>query len=99
MATTTIRVSVETRDLLNDLARTTGTSMQQVLEAALDQYRRRQFLEALNAAYRAAQADPATQAEEAERAAWDATLLDGLDTLEVRQTNPIRTSRHGCNAP
>jgi predicted transcriptional regulator len=83
MATTTIRVSTETRDLLNRLARTSGTSMQQVLEAALEQYRRRQFLEALNAAYAAMQADPQAQAEEAEeRAVWDTTLADGLDDLE-----------------
>jgi predicted transcriptional regulator len=83
MATTTIRVSTETRDLLNRLARTTGSSMQQVLETALEQYRRRQFLEALNAAYAAMQADPQAQAEEAaELALWDMTLLDGLDDLE-----------------
>lgn len=84
MSTTTIRVSAETRNLLHNLARQAGTSMQQVLEDALAQYRRRQFLEALNAAYHAAQADPAAQAaEKAERAAWDATLLDGLDELET----------------
>jgi predicted transcriptional regulator len=83
MATTTIRVSTDTRDLLNRLARTTGTSMQHVLEAALEQYRRRQFLEALNAAYAAMQADPQAQAEEAEeRAWWDTTLLDGVDEGE-----------------
>lgn len=83
MATTTIRVPVETRDLLNRLARTSGTSMQQVLETALEQYRRRQFLEALNTAYAALQADPQAQAEEAaELALWDTTLLDGLDDQE-----------------
>lgn len=83
MSTTTIRVSTETRTLLQDLARQSGTSMQQVLEDALAQYRRRQFLEALNAAYLAAQADPAGQAAEAaEFAAWDVTLLDGLDEME-----------------
>lgn len=83
MPTTTIRVSIETRDLLNDLARRTGTSMQQVLEDALKEFRRRQFLEALNAAYLAAQTDPAVQhEEEAERAEWDMTLLDGLDVME-----------------
>lgn len=80
MATTTIRVSTETRDLLNRLARTSGTSMQQVLEAALEQYRRRQFLEALNSAYAASRTDPELQAADVEeRALWDATLLDGLD--------------------
>lgn len=80
MATTTIRVSKETRDLLNQLARATGTSVQRVLETALEQYRRRQFLETLNAAYAASQADPQARAEaSAEAALWDMTLLDGLD--------------------
>lgn len=83
MATTTIRVSAETRDLLHRLARTSGTSMQQVLETALEQYRRRQFLEALNTAYAALRADPQAQAEEtAESALWDTTLIDGLDDQE-----------------
>jgi predicted transcriptional regulator len=86
MATTTIRVSTETRNLLNHLARSSGSSMQQVLEVALEQYRRRQFLEALNAAYAARQADPQARTEEAEEAeelaVWDTTLADGLDDLE-----------------
>lgn len=83
MATTTIRVSTETRELLNRLAQNSGTSMQHVLDTALEQYRRRQFLEALNTAYAALQADPQAQAEEAEElAAWDGTLLDGLEDLE-----------------
>ncbi len=84
MTTTTIRVSSETRTLLHDLACQAGTSMQQVLEEALAQYRRRQFLEALNAAYAAAPSDPAAHAAaESERAAWDTTLLDGLDERET----------------
>ena len=83
MATTTIRVSTETRDLLHQLAQTSGASMQQVLETALHQYRRRQFLEALNTAYAAMRDEPRVQAEEAEElAAWDNTLLDGLEELE-----------------
>lgn len=86
MTTTTIRVSTETRDLLHDLAHTAGTSMQQVLDAALQQYRREQFFAALNRAYAAAQGTPVpavapdAQATEAD---WDATLNDGLDPTEV----------------
>ena len=66
MATTTIRVSAETRDLLSRLARTSGTSMQQVLDMALEQYRRRQFLETLNAAYAAARSGDGEVGEEGE---------------------------------
>jgi predicted transcriptional regulator len=82
MTTTTIRVSTETRNLLNRLARSTGTSMQQVLEEALEQYRRQQFLEALNAAYATMQADPQLHTEATEELAlWDTTLLDGIENL------------------
>ncbi len=63
MPTTTIRVSTEMRDLLNQLARIMETSTQQVLETALEQYRRRQFSEALNTAYAALQANAQAQAE------------------------------------
>lgn len=83
MATTTIRVSLATRDLLNQLARATGASAQQVLEAALHEYRRRQFLESLNNAYALAHAESVDRAaEDAEQRMWDTTLLDGLPEQE-----------------
>jgi len=50
MASTTIRVSIRTRDLLQELAQTSGRSMQAVVEQALEQYRRQQLLEATHAA-------------------------------------------------
>lgn len=54
--------------------------MQEVLEEALELYRRKQLLEATNAAYAALRAEPDTWDElEAERKAWDATLADGLE--------------------
>jgi hypothetical protein len=53
--------------------------MQQVLEQALEQYRRQQILHAANAAYGALLADPSARIElEKERAAWNVTLADGL---------------------
>jgi predicted transcriptional regulator len=82
MTTTTIRVSLRTRDELQDLARRAGMSMQQVLDQALEQYRRRQTLELTNAAYAALQANPAAWADlREERAQWDATLSDGLEEV------------------
>lgn len=78
--TTTIRVSTHTRDLLHQLAQQSGTSMQSVLELALEQYRRQQLLEATNAAYAALQADTEARAGlERERNEWDQTLADGLE--------------------
>jgi len=81
-ATTTIRVSTSTRDLLQELATQSGNSMQFVLERALEQYRRQQLLEDVNAAYAVLHADTAAWAElERERAEWDQTLADGLEGI------------------
>jgi predicted transcriptional regulator len=80
MTTTTIRVSLRTRDLLQELAQTSGSSMQAVLEQALEQYRRQQLLEETNAAYAALRAAPEAWAGlEQERLAWEQTLADGLE--------------------
>lgn len=82
MTTTTIRVSRRTRDALREMTETSGHSMQEVLEKALELYRRQQLLEATNAAYAALRADPDKWNDlEAEREAWDATLADGLEGL------------------
>ena len=78
--TTTIRVSTHTRDLLHQLAQRSGTSMQSILEQALEQYRRQQLIEATNAAYAALHTDAEAWADlERERNEWDQTLADGLE--------------------
>jgi predicted transcriptional regulator len=92
MATTTIRVSLRTRDVLRELAQTSGRSMRAVVEQALEQYRReqagveqaleperrRQLLEATHAAYAALRAAPeAWAALEQERLAWEQTRAPG----------------------
>jgi predicted transcriptional regulator len=80
MTTTTIRVSLRVRDLLQELAQASGSSMQGVLEQALEQYRRQQLLEATNAAYAALRAHPEAGASlERERQAWDQTRADGVE--------------------
>jgi predicted transcriptional regulator len=88
MATTTIRVSLRARDVLRELAQTSGRSMQAVVEQALEQYRRPRavveqaleqerrllLLEATNAAYATLRAAPeAWAALEQERLAWEQT--------------------------
>ena len=81
--TTTIRVSRRTRDRLQHLAEQYGSSMQAVLEEAVELYQGQRLLEATNAAYAALRADPAAWRElQDERAEWDATLNDGLEGLE-----------------
>jgi predicted transcriptional regulator len=82
VASTTVRVSEHTHELLHQLAAATGEPLQKVLERAVESYRREQFYAELDAAYARLQADPVAWEEElAERAEWDATLADGLDDL------------------
>lgn len=80
MATTTIRVSERTHELLRALATTTGEPMARLVERAVERLRADEFFAAVDAAYGALRADPGAWAEETgERAAWEATLGDGLE--------------------
>ena len=82
VASTTVRVSEHTHELLHKLAAATGEPLQKVLERAVENYRREQFYAEFNTAYERLRADPVAWEEElAERAEWDATLADGLDDL------------------
>jgi len=79
-ATTTIRISRETQEILRSLAAREGTAMQEVLEKAIEAYRRKRLLEMGNRAYAALKDDPkAWEQELAERKLWENTLADGLD--------------------
>lgn len=79
MAHTTLRIATTTRAVLRELARVERLPMTAVVERAVEDYRRRRFLLAVNAGYAARQADATSRgADEAEMAAWDDTLLDGL---------------------
>jgi hypothetical protein len=83
MSTPPIQLSETSHKMLQELAEQTGQSMSDVLDKALDAYRRKLFFEQLNAGYAALQADPQAWAEEMEeRKLWDATLMDGLDPDE-----------------
>ena len=80
MATTTIRVSTETRNTLRELAKKIGLPMQEVVEQAIDHYRRQHLLNTANAAYAKLRADEeAWQAYTDESAEWESTLNDGLE--------------------
>ncbi len=90
MSTPIIHLSETSQQILHELAERTGQSMSEVLDKALDAYRRKLFFEQLNAGYAALRADPEAWAEElAERKVWNATLMDGLDPDE-RWTNDGR---------
>jgi len=80
MASTQVRISDNTREVLRSLASQAGESMQEIVEKAVESYRRKSFLEGLSNDFRALQDDPqAWQDEKEERALWDNTLQDGLE--------------------
>jgi predicted transcriptional regulator len=80
MATTTIRVSEGTHKALRALAASTGETMTQLVERAVELLRTERFFAQLDDAYGRLQADPdGWEAEIAERRAWEATLGDGLE--------------------
>lgn len=73
------RISELTREILRELAESSGDSMQVVLDKAVEIYRRQRFLEESNRAFEALRANPEMwKSEQAEREAWDITLADGL---------------------
>jgi len=79
MASTTVRIRRETKQMLERIANQTGQKTQEVLDNALEAYRRRIFLEQANQAYALLKQDTDRWAEElAERKAWDITLSDDL---------------------
>ena len=77
MASTTIRIREDTRELLRALAAETGEQLQDVVARAVESYRRQRLLAETNTAYAALKADPAAWSDElAERELWDTTLAD-----------------------
>ncbi len=59
MSTATVRISETAHQSLRELAERTGQTMTEVLDRALDVYRRKLSFENLNASYAALRADPA----------------------------------------
>jgi hypothetical protein len=83
MSAATILLSEASHRILKDLAVQTGQTMTDVLDKALDAYRRKVFFEELNAAYAALRSDPAVWAAVVEeRRSMDGCLMDGLDPKE-----------------
>ncbi len=73
------RLSEVAREVVRRIAAESGDSMQDVLEKAIELYRRQRFLEESNRAFAALRADPKKwKAEQQEREEWDATVADDL---------------------
>ena len=79
-----LRVSKETHELLRELARQEGVSMQGVLEKALVEYQKNRFFDSLGSAFGALKADAECWDEEQqERGLLANTLSDGMEQDEV----------------
>jgi len=73
------RLSEAAREVVRRIAAESGDSMQDVLEKAIEVYRRQRFLEESNRAFAVLRADPKKwKAEQQEREEWDATVADDL---------------------
>ena len=72
MSSTTIRISHNAWNSLRELAARAGESMQAILDKAIEEYRRKCFLEEVNRAFVTLKRDPeAWKVELEERAIWD----------------------------
>jgi len=79
MPTAAVRVDEPTHETLRELARECDKSMSVLLSLAVEDLRRKKFMEAVNEEYRVLRVDAnAWAAEQNDRAVWDATLTDGL---------------------
>lgn len=78
--TTTVRIETQTRDKLKLLSKLEKKPMHVILDQAIEDYRRKNFLEEANRAYASLKEDSkAWQAEQKERLEWDVTLNDGFE--------------------
>ena len=76
----TVRISRSAHATLRSLSEETDESMTEVLDKAIEAYRRARFLAGLNGDFAALRQNRAAwEEEQQERKAWDVTLADGLE--------------------
>ncbi len=77
---TQLRVNETTHNVVKNLAREFGESMQSIVEKAVERYKRELFLESLNQDFRRLREDKAAwKIELEERRLWENTSLDGSE--------------------
>jgi 7-keto-8-aminopelargonate synthetase-like enzyme len=75
-----VRVSENTHKLLRSLSAREGKSMQDIIDKAIEEYRRKTFLEGLSNDYLLLRENPEVWKEHQEdMALWENTLMDGLE--------------------
>ena len=79
--TLAITISMQAQRTIRALAVKTNLPVQEIVDRAVEELRRKLLFEEANAAYTALQEQPAAWKEiEREREVWDATLTDGLES-------------------
>lgn len=80
MASVMVRIDESSREIIRELAELSGEPMQAVLKKAIEDYRRRVFLENVNSAYAALRRDAlAWRGLKREREDWERADTDGLE--------------------
>jgi hypothetical protein len=83
MGQESVPLSERTRQTLLELSRSVDEPMHTVLDRAVEEYRRRLFLERVHLAYGRLREDSSAWGEmQAEQRVWDGTLADGLGADE-----------------
>ena len=78
MSSSTVRISKGSSTILRDIAAQERKSLQTVLDAAIETYRRHRFLQEANKAYSVLRENPKNwKVELEERKLWETTLSDG----------------------
>ena len=89
MASTTVRVSEQSRSVLRKLAEEKKISMVEALDEVTAFWEREQFFQAFNDSFATLKADSdAWQEELEERRLWDQTLTDDLNDESSAETKP-----------
>jgi hypothetical protein len=79
---TMVRLRPHAHQTLKEIARATGQSLQDALDRAIDDLRRKVYLDGINADYASLRADPKQwEAHQKELDVWEATSGDGLEEL------------------
>ena len=79
-ATTTVRVTIETREALSAMSEEKGLTTADLIAELVSLEQERRLLEAMNAGFAELAEDPEALAVwRAEQRTWEATLADGLD--------------------
>jgi hypothetical protein len=101
MSMPAVQISEASYRILRELVEQTGKTMPEILDGALEDYRRKVFFEGLTSDYATLKADPKARDQElAERRLWEGTLKDSPGTRDSKppEGRDIKADRPGDSA-